>query len=370
MNKRRLPPETEPLIDQLLEILPAENDALKSFLANTYTPGRNWLEAFAEHIGHLFRGMGLLLFNAGAPAVKSESRPFFKQLIADNTRFTDAFKQSTDNVLNSGYPAQVHFQPGHSYIFLSESGGARRHLLVDGNQFTAKDKAFHYSAEALSECLKQHPDWFSSTVLTRPLWQSWLLPTVSYIGGAAEVRYWAQTTRAFETLGLQMPCVQLRRSVTLLEPRIQRLLQKYDLMPDTIDANRDTFIRQTIKKMDSGGFNPLFEQLSLQMNDAREKILHRTNALDPTLQGPAEKTFRSVSANLEKLQNRLIRRMEEKDAQTHNQLERLHRALFPAGKLQERVISPIYFESRYPGWLARLRQSMEENKTQHIFFNI
>jgi len=372
MNKRRFPTDITSLLAGLKDILPGSghSEALWEFLNTTYQPGADWLATFASHISRLFQNQGLLLFNAGDKQVKTANKPFFKKLIADNANIINAFRESTNNLTKAGYRAQVHFQDKHSYIFFNQAGGPRVHLLKTDDGYRSKTGEVVFSTSQLQALADEHPDWFSSTVLTRPLWQSALLPTVSYIGGAAEVSYWAQTTKAFKTLGLQMPHVQLRRSVTLLEPRIQRALKKYDIDPSMIEKDKESFVRGVLKKQNAAGLNELFQALSGTLKDSNAQIASQAKKLDPTLEGPVGKTFHAIFGNLEKLHNRLIRREDELDVQTRGHLERIHQAIFPDGNLQERVISAVYFESRYPGWIDDLSQAMEIDDCQDLFYNL
>ncbi len=373
MNKRRFSTGILTLMDNLRDALKTSttNDGIWAFLNDAYQPGADWLTTFAAHLGELFSEQGLLLFNAGTEGIKTASRPFFEKLISENNAIVKAFQQSTEQISQNGYSPQVHFQAGRSYIFLSHQNGPRIHLLKENKRFKAKTADVEYSAESLTLLAGEHPQWFSSTVLTRPLWQSWLLPTVSYIGGGAEVAYWAQTTRAFNLMGLTMPQVQLRRSVTLLEPRIQRLLKKYRIRVQDITGNKETFIAEFLKVLDFAGFNQVFSALYNQLNEASGTLSKQTSTLDPTLQGPVNKTFRGINGNLEKLHNRLMRSMDEKNTLARSHLELIYDAVFPDGYLQERRIGAIYFQARYgTNWISALKEQFAEADGQHIIFNL
>ena len=49
-----------------------------------------------------------------------------------------------------------------------------------------------------------------------------------------------------------------------------------------------------------------------------------------------------------------------------DQLERAHLFLFPTGRLQERVLSPVYFLNKYgPEFIETLHEALEVNSSEH-----
>src|SRR5262249_23147673 len=73
------------------------------------------------------------------------------------------------------------------------------------------------------------PENFNAKVLLRPVLPDYWLPTLAYVGGRAEIAYFAQVGVVYEKrLGRTTPAVS-RMSATLIEPRIERLLSKYEI---------------------------------------------------------------------------------------------------------------------------------------------
>ena len=65
--------------------------------------------------------------------------------------------------------------------------------------------------------------------LLRPVWQDYLLPTVAYVGGPAELAYFAQSQVIYDRLLGRMPVAVSRASFTLLDSRAAKLLERYGL---------------------------------------------------------------------------------------------------------------------------------------------
>ena len=66
-------------------------------------------------------------------------------------------------------------------------------------------------------------------MLLRPVLQDYWLPTLAYIGGPAEIAYFAQAAVVYEKLLGRVTPILPRMSATLIEPRIERLLIKYEV---------------------------------------------------------------------------------------------------------------------------------------------
>ena len=69
-------------------------------------------------------------------------------------------------------------------------------------------------------CAEETPEKFSPNVLLRPLIQDRLFPTLAYVGGSAEVAYFAQIEVLYRLWNRPMPVIWPRNSFTLIEPEI------------------------------------------------------------------------------------------------------------------------------------------------------
>lgn len=44
--------------------------------------------------------------------------------------------------------------------------------------------------------MEEHPERFSNNVVTRPLMQEFLIPTLAFIAGPGEINYWGELKQA------------------------------------------------------------------------------------------------------------------------------------------------------------------------------
>ncbi|MBD3226142.1 MAG: bacillithiol biosynthesis cysteine-adding enzyme BshC [Caldithrix sp.] len=364
-------------IVNLLEIL--ENDVqdtdfsatLWKHLNRIYKPGLIWTEGFAEHLRSIFNAYGLLLFNPGLPEVKRKSRLFFEQWLDNVQIINNAIKNNSATLLENNYFTQAHYAKERSNISLSYEDGERQHVLLEGEKYRIKERNLQWNGKQINKLLKDHPEWFSSTVLSRPVWQSWMLPVVSYVAGPSEIAYWAQLIDTFNTMELTMPHLQPRISVTLLEPKITRLLQKYELEENAIPIDKKSFIQEIVRKRHLHDTETEFKELDRELLAWQDRILMKTKEIDTTLEKQVNKSFDNARKGLSKLHKKLIGREEEKHNLMVNHLETIYQSYYPDKKAQERVLGSLYYFNKFgEQWLERVMHNTDIFKYEHQYVRL
>src|SRR5699024_4977171 len=80
------------------------------------------------------------------------------------------------------------------------------------------------TTDELLEVAMEQPERLSNNVVTRPLAQEYLFPTLAFVGGDGEISYWATLKGAFHAVGFYMPPVLRRMSFTYQTERASKLL--------------------------------------------------------------------------------------------------------------------------------------------------
>src|SRR5262249_19633339 len=130
----------------------------------------------------------------------------------------------------AGYHQQVKVTSSSTLLFAVQDGvrvPIHRRPNGNGGEFTIGSEKLS-RAELLAR-ISARPQDFNPNVLLRPIVQDYLLPTLAYTGGSAEVAYFAQVGVVYETLLGHITPVIPRYSATLIEPKEERFLQKYHL---------------------------------------------------------------------------------------------------------------------------------------------
>ncbi len=200
-------------------------------LSEAYEPGRSYVEAFGRWMTRLFGSRGLILIDAGHPRLKEMGRDVFYREIAEGSPSTRQAVAASARLRLAGYEAQIPLHEGILNLFYMER---ERHAIQwKEGAFDIKGLPSLNSKEALLKLAKEKPFLFSPNVLLRPLYQDAILPTVAYVAGPSEIAYFGQMKGVYETFGLPMPVIYPRKSVTIVEKKIDHVLKKYHLkIPD------------------------------------------------------------------------------------------------------------------------------------------
>ena len=148
-----------------------------------------------------------------------------------------AIEARSQKLVTAGYHAQVTPSENSFPLFLHDDSGARHALSrADDGKYTTKDADKTYSVEELSQLALAHPERFSPNVTLRAVVQDYLLPTIAYYGGAAEVAYFAQTGEVYRVLERPITPILPRSSLTMIERHTGRVLERYGLTLEDLFA--------------------------------------------------------------------------------------------------------------------------------------
>src|ERR1019366_202574 len=83
--------------------------------------------------------------------------------------------------------------------------------------------------------LDSAPERLSPNAILRPVFQDTILPTTAYIGGPAEVAYFAQSAVLYERILCRITPTPPRLSATLIEPAIGAIMAQHEVsLPDAM----------------------------------------------------------------------------------------------------------------------------------------
>ncbi len=161
-----------------------------------YRPGRTYHEAFSGLLAELLPESGLVFFNPRQDEVYAEAGSILRRSVRESRTVANLLIEQTDGLTQSGVEPQVYIRPDSPLAFyhLGDAGGARFRLQENGENWVLigdQDQREISSAE-VEENLKNNLSRFSSSALLRPIMQDSLLPSVAYVGGAAEELYFKQ----------------------------------------------------------------------------------------------------------------------------------------------------------------------------------
>ena len=339
-------------LDQLERALPdgPHRDEALALARSAYRPGRTMRDAFALLLRSLVPG--IVLMSADDARLKRLGVPLFHRELASWEGTYAALEARSGELERAGYHAQV--QPSPLNLFWIAADGRRLPLDPVGHPSDAAGARFELrgggeaaSADEWAARFASAPERVSPNVVLRPLLQDLLLPTAAYVAGPGEAAYFAQLGPVYERFDVPMPVIEPRLSLTVLEPGVAKVLDRYGLaLPDL-----------------SGDLAPVWRRLSLAASDvdldaafadARQRLDALLADLDPVAQsvdGSLESAVGAARARavqaLDRLETKTVRVEKRNHTTIRERLERAQAALWPGGALQERALGPLGVVARH-----------------------
>ena len=244
----RLGDEILSLVDQAAKLL--GDSAATRFLRDCYRPGESLGTAFARLYARIFAEWGVIVLDASDGELDRVAEPIFRAAIERAEELDAALLERGKALESAGYHQQVKVTSSSVLLFTMREGARTpiqlRHNGADTEFVIGADaNAEKLSATDLISRIRSNPEQFSPNVLLRPIVQDYLLPTLAYTGGAAEAAYFAQAGAVYQAvLGRVTPMIP-RFSATVVEPKIQRLLEKYEIPVADVFAGPDALAPPT-----------------------------------------------------------------------------------------------------------------------------
>ena len=360
-----------PLGDDIVQVLdevdaalvPSDyHDDLMAALRDAYRPGRSLEDAFVLWMKHLIGDRGLVFMNPDDPRLKKITAPLFeRELTSPQTSST--FVNEAGAKLEAEYHAQVHSRPTNLF-WMEETD--RAPIDLDGDEFVLRGRTERWTREEILSRLKERPECFSPNVVMRPLMQDYLLPTAFYVAGPGEISYFAQFRQVYEWAGIEMPGIFPRASATLVENSVAKVLERYELELSDLGAGVDTVFGDVVRRMSEHDIDQAFGDVTSRINELMNGLTPLVESVDQSLVRTAQATRASLQKELDKLKGRIFRAEKRRHDEIRGRLERAVDNVLPAGKLQERALSPLYFLNKYGmGLVDRLMEELDLETSHH-----
>ncbi|HSY33144.1 MAG TPA: bacillithiol biosynthesis cysteine-adding enzyme BshC [Verrucomicrobiae bacterium] len=338
---------------------------LAQFLKESYSRSETYGSAFAKLFAKLFSQQGLILLDPLDPALHRIAAPVYRQAIEYRDALNEKLLRRDKELEAAGFSAQVKVTAKSTLLFYMgcqcgdkalASDGVRKAIATSGHgKFQAGEK--QWATAELLKVIENTPGDFSPSALLRAVVQDFLLPTVAYIGGAAEIAYFAQSEVVYKHVLGRMPVILSRPDFTLVDIKAAKLLRTYKLNVEDIWAGsqevRRRMERASVPKDVSRDFDRNHKQVMKMLGQLHDQL----KKLDPTLQGAVETARKKIEYQIDKLRRKTGRAQDAKAtllAVSENFLEQL---LYPHKVLQSRELCLLPFLARWgPGGLTELQK--------------
>ena len=363
-------PEIEPVVDAAAGLL--GDSEVTTFLRQAYRPGENFGSAFARLFSRLFAQWGVVLLDASDPEFHRLAAPIYSAAIERAAELDDALLTRGRELEAAGYHQQVKVTPSSTLLFALRDGArvpVHRRANGAGGEFLVNDETI--SQAELLRRITSEPEQFSANVLLRPVVQDYLLPTLAYVGGAAEIAYFGQGAVVYKALLGRATPILPRFSATIVETKPQALLERYKLaIPDVFhgpEALREALASHTLP----ADLQTAFDRAGSSLQQSLGAIQQSLERLDKTLVEAATNAGSKMQHQLEQLRSRAARAELRQSEILGRHAELLTNTLYPNKVLQEREIGGVYFVARHGiGLLQNLHDTLQTNCLDHQIISL
>jgi len=343
----RLGDEVLPVLERAASLL-GDTEATK-LLRETYRPEETLGTAFARLFARLFAEWGVIVLDASDGELHRVAEPIYRAAIERADELAATLLARGKALEAAGYHQQVKVTPSSVLLFTLQNGSRTAiHRRQSGDFAMGGEEAAEKISQAeLLSRLGSAPEHFSPNVLLRPIVEDFLLPTLAYTGGAAEVAYFGQAGAVYETLLGRVTPIIPRFSATIVEPKIERLLERHGVSVTDVFAGAEALRQKLAAHSFPQDLQSAFDAAKQSLDSDLLAIKEKLAKLDSTLVDAADTAISKMHYQLERLYTQAARAESQKGELVSRHAETLSQALYPNKALQERGISGIYYIARY-----------------------
>jgi bacillithiol biosynthesis cysteine-adding enzyme BshC len=359
--------EIEPVVAAAAELL--GDSEVTQFLRDSYRPGETFGSAFARLFARLFADWGVILLDAADPALNKIARPIYRAAIKSVIELNKRLIARGNELEAAGYHQQVKVTPVSTLLFALRNGSR---LLIHQEARGLGAPEFRIGEESVSQAellrrIDSQPENFSANVLLRPVVQDYLLPTIAYTGGAAEIAYFAQAAVIYEALADRVTPVVPRFSASLIEHKPQLLLERYGVSLVEVFRGPEPLREMLAARSLSQELQRTFDEANASVEKSLENIRTKLADLDKTLIDSATHAEEKMKYQLAQLRSRAARAELRQTEILGRRADFLSNTLYPNKVLQEREVPGIYFLANHglqllPGLYDMIRSECLEHQ--------
>jgi bacillithiol biosynthesis cysteine-adding enzyme BshC len=334
-------------------------DEVAAMVLEAYTPERSMGVAFRELVKRLLAKFDLLYLDPLDEHIRRLGAPLLREAVRASHDLKKQLLERDAELRAAGYHTQVHLEQQTSLVFLLD-GNRRITLRSQNGDYLSKDA--RYSSEELMD----RADHLSPNALLRPVMQDYLLPTVVYVGGPAELAYFAQAQAIYRTLLGHMPVVVHRAGFTLLDARSKKLIDRYAIDWPVIFEGQDGIRDRIAKRLVPLQLQAEATEVRTEVEGALERYGADLMGFDSTLAAALNKGRQKILYQLSKLERKTARETIRRNERALQDSAFLAGLLYPNKHLQERLYTILPFLAKHgPGLIDTIHDQIQLDCPDH-----
>jgi bacillithiol biosynthesis cysteine-adding enzyme BshC len=341
VGRVKLGPAIQELTKAAVEQLAGpEANSIGQILLESYRAEETYGTAFGKLFSRLFAQYGLILLDPLDVRLHRVAAPIYKRALEDRDVLNAKLLERGKELEASGVDPQVKVTASSTLVF-HMTADAREPVVASDGEFRSGSKSWsRLEAVRLAEV---EPETFSPNALLRPVIQDYLLPTVAFLGGSAEISYLAQSEVVYRHLLGGMPVILPRADFTILDAKADKLLERFELCIENVWAGRQELRRKIESIAVPTELASDFDRKKEEIESTLAKLGADIEKLDATLAGAVSNTQEKMSFQLDSLRRKVGRALDERAGLITAKVEFLENLLYPNKTLQSRELSLLPF---------------------------
>lgn len=297
----------------------------------------------------IFADYGLIFLSPLNEKLKKLAAPIFSQAVENAEQIASRLMQRNAELKEKNYSAQVLVEENFFPFFYQNPNGTRQAMRFDAENGKVKIQKSKSAFELpeLKKIAENSPQNLSPNALMRPVVQDFLLPTLTYFGGSAEIAYFAQNAVIYEVLNRPVSPIRHRASFTIIEPKNRRTLEKYELKFTDLFDGKENIEAQIAEKYLNKETAEIFAEVEETINFQLNRLNGNLSISEPTLADNLANRQKKILWHITAMRKKYQRAEILKNETVNRRLQNLFDGVLPHSVLQERTLNVLTFLNVY-----------------------
>jgi bacillithiol synthase len=342
------------------DLMPSEfRDWTLDWLRRHYRPQATVAGSFGGALAELLAPVGVVCLDSAHPVVKRSAARHLVRALGLARELDRDLQDRADELRIAGMDPGVPVGDGATLVMLEGVQGRDRLVISNGGFMTRRGRE-QFDLDALQRLAAAEPERLSPNVLLRPAIESALLPTVAYMAGPGELAYLALTPPIYQRMRIARQLVLPRWSGLLIEPKVERVLQKFHLNISELLEPPGALEARLIRSQLPDEANRALATLRAAIEAGYGALGKSAVEIDPTLARPVQGAKHQALAGLQDMEKKLVQHLKRRREIELSQIAKVRALVRPDNKPQERVLTIAPFLARYgPSLISELSDAIE-----------
>ncbi|WP_067931593.1 bacillithiol biosynthesis cysteine-adding enzyme BshC [Alicyclobacillus kakegawensis] len=335
-------PLTRDTVDEVLaaahRFLAGEPHTLEALntLRSLFEAGMSLATWFARLLARLTAQHGVVLFDPCLPSLRELAKPVWERALVGHKDVQAELDAAYRDVEALGMVPAVVRDATNTTLFYVEDG--QRYVLERTDEdgvLRVRGLGIQKSVSDWVALAQEQPTRFSSNVLLRPVVQDTVLPTLAYIGGAAEIAYHALARGTFRAHGRVLPPLLLRQRATLYPASVLRHMRQWSISRERL-YEPVNLVQEALADLGMSRLEASFHDLEAQTRERWRAWAEQFSDWGQQVAAMAQSQAVREAQELQRFRAKARRWLELRHDAQVRQLRHIERWLWTDGHLQER----------------------------------